>query len=123
MARTEKLRTRLVTLEDEFAELLARELEREATGGHSTYLARKTPYLLDGKRYRRPEVGHIEQLERQVRALRTQLGDAMDAGPIVVLDGYIEATATVESRITGGLTRAARLALAQLSKPKAKVRR
>jgi len=123
MARAEKLLTRLMTLEDDFAELLARELEREATGGHSTYLARKTPHLLDGKRYRRPDVGRIEQLERQVRALRTQLGEAINTGPIAVLDGYIEATASADSHIAGRLTRAARLALAQLSKPKASNRK
>jgi hypothetical protein len=117
MARTEKLLARLAQLENEFAELLAQELNREATGGHSTYLARKIPRLLDGKRFRRPEVGHIEQLERQLRGLGLQLGEPLDTGPLAVLDKYLKSTASVDSRMAGRLTRVARIALAQLTGP------
>ncbi|MBI3923608.1 MAG: hypothetical protein HY318_19470 [Armatimonadetes bacterium] len=75
-------------IEADFRRRLTIEFRKLATGGWSRYLADYSSEHPMGRFWRTPEMDQLERNERDVRRLRSKLGEPLDAGPLAVLEWF-----------------------------------
>lgn len=102
MRRRDKLRAQLEALETDLQSALARELRKIINGTSSRYLFRKTWLPGEGRYWRRPEVGRLERLEKDILHVRSALREELPGPLLSLLEEFVTESRAAKDAFAGG---------------------
>ena len=102
MSRTSILYDTLDELEREFVSILLKELQSIASGHSSRFFSRKIAYLFEGKFWQDANTLRVEEIEKDIIALREKLAEPLDGGPTGLAEEFAHRRAELPDRHKGG---------------------